>query len=88
MIQGWKMMERETGIEPVTSSLGSWRSTAELLPLGCHDSSSRHQSRNSGALFREAGVERLDFQEHAGRESQTGTSRGECSLATPGWFCT
>ena len=26
-------MERETGIEPVTSSLGSWRSTAELLPL-------------------------------------------------------
>jgi hypothetical protein len=27
-------MERETGIEPVTSSLGSWRSTAELLPLG------------------------------------------------------
>jgi hypothetical protein len=28
-----KSMERETGIEPVTSSLGSWRSTAELLPL-------------------------------------------------------
>ena len=28
-----KNMERETGIEPVTSSLGSWRSTAELLPL-------------------------------------------------------
>ena len=28
-------MERETGIEPVTSSLGSWRSTAELLPLNC-----------------------------------------------------
>jgi hypothetical protein len=26
-------MERETGIEPVASSLGSWRSTAELLPL-------------------------------------------------------
>ena len=25
-------MERETGIEPVTSSLGSWRSTSELLP--------------------------------------------------------
>jgi hypothetical protein len=25
-------MERETGIEPATSSLGSWRSTAELLP--------------------------------------------------------
>jgi hypothetical protein len=27
-------MERETGIEPATSSLGSWRSTAELLPPG------------------------------------------------------
>jgi hypothetical protein len=27
------LMERETGIEPATSSLGSWRSTAELLPL-------------------------------------------------------
>src|SRR6266849_6265201 len=27
------LVERETGIEPVTSSLGSWRSTAELLPL-------------------------------------------------------
>ena len=26
-------MERETGIEPATSSLGSWHSTAELLPL-------------------------------------------------------
>jgi hypothetical protein len=28
-----EIMERETGIEPATSSLGSWRSTAELLPL-------------------------------------------------------
>ena len=27
-------LERETGIEPATSSLGSWRSTAELLPPG------------------------------------------------------
>ena len=25
-------MERETGFEPATSSLGSWHSTAELLP--------------------------------------------------------
>jgi hypothetical protein len=25
-------LERETGIEPATSSLGSWHSTAELLP--------------------------------------------------------
>ena len=29
-----KVLERETGIEPATSSLGSWRSTAELLPPG------------------------------------------------------
>ena len=28
------LLERETGIEPATSSLGSWRSTAELLPPG------------------------------------------------------
>jgi hypothetical protein len=27
-------MERETGFEPATSSLGSWHSTAELLPRG------------------------------------------------------
>ncbi len=27
-----KGLERETGIEPATSSLGSWHSTAELLP--------------------------------------------------------
>ena len=26
-------MERETGVEPATSSLGSWHSTTELLPL-------------------------------------------------------
>ena len=25
-------MERETGFEPATSSLGSWHSTTELLP--------------------------------------------------------
>ena len=30
---GFGKLERETGIEPATSSLGSWRSTAELLPL-------------------------------------------------------
>jgi hypothetical protein len=27
-----KMLERETGFEPATSSLGSWHSTTELLP--------------------------------------------------------
>ena len=31
-LTGIEKMERETGIEPATSSLGSWRSTAELLP--------------------------------------------------------
>ncbi len=25
-------LERETGVEPATSSLGSWHSTTELLP--------------------------------------------------------
>ena len=29
-----KMLERETGIEPATCSLGSYRSTTELLPPG------------------------------------------------------
>ena len=28
-----KSLERETGVEPATSSLGSWHSTTELLPL-------------------------------------------------------
>ncbi len=28
------VLERETGLEPATSSLGSWHSTTELLPLG------------------------------------------------------
>jgi hypothetical protein len=27
------ILERETGFEPATSSLGSWHSTTELLPL-------------------------------------------------------
>jgi hypothetical protein len=26
------VLERETGLEPATSSLGSWHSTTELLP--------------------------------------------------------
>ena len=30
---GCSTMERETGFEPATSSLGSWHSTPELLPL-------------------------------------------------------
>ena len=30
--KSFELMERETGLEPVTSSLGSWHSTTELLP--------------------------------------------------------
>src|SRR6266853_907322 len=37
-------MERETGVEPATSSLGSWHSTTELLPLRAGPSASIYQS--------------------------------------------
>ena len=45
-----KRMERETGIEPATSSLGSWHSTAELLPLtwGHCRTASEKKKPNSG----------------------------------------
>ena len=36
-------MERATGVEPATSSLGSWHSTTELHPLWCE---SRYRSAN------------------------------------------
>jgi hypothetical protein len=41
--------ERETGIEPATSSLGSWHSTAELLPLNgrFYDALEGHINLNS-----------------------------------------
>src|SRR2546430_7806446 len=39
-----KELERETGIEPATSSLGSWHSTTELLPP-------ESDSPNSNRLF-------------------------------------
>jgi hypothetical protein len=35
-------MERETGLEPATSSLGSWHSTTELLPPKVANLSSTH----------------------------------------------
>jgi hypothetical protein len=35
----WKQLERATGVEPATSSLGSWHSTTELRPL-CRESRS------------------------------------------------
>ena len=31
---GERSAERATGLEPATSSLGSWHSTTELRPLG------------------------------------------------------
>jgi hypothetical protein len=37
-------MERETGLEPATSSLGSWHSTTELLPRFNHLQQLRVQS--------------------------------------------
>ncbi len=44
-------MERETGIEPATSSLGSWHSTTELLPLraGKHFSRLLHRVARTSA---------------------------------------
>jgi hypothetical protein len=51
------ILERETGFEPATSSLGSWHSTTELLPPGVIQnfrypnitaSSARVQSRRWG----------------------------------------
>ena len=82
-------MERETGIEPVTSSLGSWRSTAELLPLRFYDFSSHQKSRNlerndsvgRGRVWQALQTNMPDV------TFKSGTSRGECGLATPGWFC-
>ena len=48
-------MERETGIEPVTSSLGSWRSTAELLPLALRTQSlASDEGRDKLATLRSA----------------------------------
>ena len=39
-------MERETGLEPATSSLGSWHSTTELLPLSRDLNYSKQKSRS------------------------------------------
>ena len=46
-------MERETGFEPATSSLGSWHSTTELLPPGVTPPSQQilSQSVKTGATF-------------------------------------
>src|SRR6202051_4079796 len=48
-------MERETGVEPATSSLGSWHSTTELLPLPYFSSTyqfSKDLGRTTASLFR------------------------------------
>jgi hypothetical protein len=36
-LRGGIYMERETGVEPATSTLARSRSTTELLPLNLHD---------------------------------------------------
>ena len=33
-VRGKRIVERETGVEPATSTLARWRSTTELFPLG------------------------------------------------------
>src|SRR5580704_11989287 len=48
-------MERETGFEPATSSLGSWHSTTELLPLSQHpeyNKTTRLRSRPKSSSLR------------------------------------
>ena len=42
---GSPIMERETGFEPATSSLGSWHSTPELLPLQSYGRIANNRSR-------------------------------------------
>ena len=49
-------MERETGIEPATSSLGSWRSTAELLPLEQPQYSPANDRMDSALFSARAGL--------------------------------
>src|SRR5215813_5850880 len=44
-------MERATGIEPATSSLGSWHSTAELRPRSVRDSSRRGARLSTAAAL-------------------------------------
>src|ERR1700730_7651342 len=82
-------MERETGIEPATSSLGSWRSTAELLPLRFHDFSSHRQSCKRSAREEAIARSRKSLKKKAVTTSPdvilSGTSRGECRSATSGW---
>ena len=41
-------MERETGLEPATSSLGSWHSTTELLPRSSTTSTYHIRNNKNG----------------------------------------
>ena len=43
-------MERETGFEPATSSLGSWHSTTELLPPVFNSNTGWPRSENADIL--------------------------------------
>src|SRR5437868_10988355 len=84
-------MERETGIEPATSSLGSWRSTAELLPLSAslayHSpapvsirthvaaDSSRWRAKPGHSCFNSPPAFNLDISWTLMRSSNSGSSR-------------
>src|SRR5437879_1115832 len=65
-------MERETGLEPATSSLGSWHSTTELLPLSQqlkYNKNHRLRARPKSPSLRicdsTAGQLNIDSKEHA-----------------------
>ena len=53
-------LERETGIEPATSSLGSWRSTAELLPLTSPQEHTTEKKSLANARFGEGAGKTYD----------------------------
>ena len=71
-------MERETGIEPATSSLGSWRSTAELLPLSTTTGSTA--SRSLAALGISAAGSLPLWRDHARSPPQLGSWRSTAEL--------
>jgi hypothetical protein len=66
-------MERETGIEPATSSLGSWHSTAELLPLSADSVfwlTPRHLRISHACLFRRGVYKIYPFRPQNGHQIQ------------------
>ena len=47
-----QLLERETGVEPATSTLARWRSTTELFPLGDAKDSERGAWNQGGRAVR------------------------------------